>query len=266
MNAFGRIIRAIKNRPSRQSVRALLAEMDLSRVHIGIIMDGNGRWATRRGLPRSAGHRAGTNNAKAIIEHAASLGVGYLTLFAFSTENWSRPDEEVSSLMSLFRETFSSYFDELVRSNIRVRVIGRREGLPADIQSLLTDVTEKTRHATGLVLTFALNYGGRAEIVDCVRSIAREVASQELAPEDIDERTISDHLYTAGIPDPDLIIRTSGELRLSNFLLWQGAYSEIVPFDTLWPDFRPSDLEQALAAFARRQRRYGGIGGSERGV
>jgi len=266
MNAFGRIIRAIKSRPSRQSVRALLDEMDLSRVHIGIIMDGNGRWATRRGLPRSAGHRAGTNNAKTIIEHAVSLGVGYLTLFAFSTENWSRPNEEVRSLMMLFRETFSSYFDELVRSNIRVRVIGRREGLPDDIQGLLSDVAERTRHAAGMVLTFALNYGGRAEIVDCVRSIAREVASGRMAPDDIDERTITDHLYTTGIPDPDLIIRTSGELRLSNFLLWQGAYSEIIPVDAPWPDFRPSDLERALAAFARRQRRYGGIGGSDRGV
>lgn len=266
MRAFEGVIRAIRRGLSREKVLPLRIEIDLSRVHVGIIMDGNGRWATRRGLPRSAGHTAGTRNAKAIIEHAASLGVGYLTLFVFSTENWSRPNEEVNGLMLLFRETFSNYFDDLVESNIKVQIIGRQDGLPDDIQALLHEVTERTRQAPGMVLTFALNYGGRAEIVDCVRAIAREVSSGRLTPEDVDEHTIASYLYTAGMPDPDLIIRTSGELRISNFLLWQGAYSEIVPFDMLWPDFRPRDLDQALAAFGRRQRRYGGISGPDGGV
>lgn len=235
-------------------------ELDPSNLHVGIIMDGNGRWAVQRSLPRLAGHRAGAENAKRIVEHAGSLGIGYLTLFVFSTENWTRPDDEVNGLMDLFREIFAEYSDELAKINIRMRAIGRINGLPEDIQQRIFEAVDKTKHASGMVLTFAINYGGRAEIVDCVRSIAKEVAAGTLDPETIDEQTVSSRLYTAGMPDPDLIIRTSGELRLSNFLLWQAAYAEIVCVETFWPDFRPEDFDNALAIYAKRQRRYGGLG------
>lgn len=264
MHSIGKMARLIK-RGSLPGETAPQKEVTVSDLHVAIIMDGNGRWATQRNLPRLVGHRAGSQNARAIVEHASSLGVGYLTLFVFSTENWSRPDDEVTGLMELCREIFTTYSNELAASKMRVRVIGRRQGLPEDIQRLICEAVEKTRHASGMVLTFAINYGGRAEIVDCVRSVASDVAAGRLDPGGIDERTVSERLYTAGMPDPDLIIRTSGELRLSNFLLWQGAYTEIVSVETLWPDFGPKDFDMALAAYAKRQRRYGGIGGPNGG-
>lgn len=265
MRALDRVAGLFARKSRSESVRAAIESIDLPSLHVAIIMDGNGRWATQRGLPRLAGHRAGSQNAKRIVEHAASLGIGHLTLFVFSTENWSRPDEEVGGLMRLFRESFSSYFRELLNSNVRVRTIGRSEGLPDDIQLMMRDAEERTKQASGMVLTFAINYGGRAEIVDCVRSIARDVAAGSLQPQSIDEETIAGRLYTASMPDPDLIIRTSGELRLSNFLLWQSAYAEIVPIEALWPDFTAEDFDRALAVYAKRQRRYGGIAEADGG-
>lgn len=260
MRFIGRITDLIKRGLLPRNAVSGHTEINMSNLHVAIIMDGNGRWATRQNLPRLAGHRAGSQSAKAIVEHAASLGIGYLTLFVFSTENWRRPDEEVNGLMDLCREIFSTYSDELSRTNIRIQVIGRRQGLPEDIRRLIDQAVERTKQASGMVLTFAINYGGRAEIVDCVRSIASDVATGALDPETIDENTVSERLYTAGMPDPDVIIRTSGELRISNFLLWQGAYTEIVSVETLWPDFRPEDFDKALAEYAKRSRRYGGVG------
>jgi len=228
-------------------------------VHIAIIMDGNGRWAAKRGLPRSIGHREGANNLKRIVIECNKIGIKYLTVFAFSTENWSRPKSEVDALMSLLLEFLQNADRELAGQNIRIRVIGEVEGLSDDIVKEIDRVVRKTESNDGLTLIIALNYGSRNEIVQAVVRIAREVQCGRMKPEDINEKVFSEYLYTAGIPDPDLVIRSSGENRLSNFLLWQSSYAELWYSDTLWPDFSERDLHQAIEDYKKRNRRFGGI-------
>jgi undecaprenyl diphosphate synthase len=230
--------------------------------HIAIIMDGNGRWAQARGLPRIAGHRQGAEALRRTVRAAGELGIPYLTLFGFSSENWKRPVAEIDDLMGLLRHYLRGEIAELHRNGVRLRVIGDRERLAPDIVTLIANAETLTRDNTGVNLTIALSYGGRAEIVAAVRSLAAKAVDGGLAPDAIDEDVISRHLFTAGIPDPDLLIRTSGEQRISNFLLWQCAYSELVFTKTLWPDFGRADLEQAIADFGCRDRRYGASIGS----
>jgi len=238
----------------------LLAQIDLDRLprHIAIIMDGNGRWAKRRRLPRIAGHRAGISAVRHAVEACARLGVPYLTLYAFSVENWKRPHTEIKLLMGLLREYLKKEIGELNRQNIRLEVIGRIQELPKPVLEDLQNALERTRQNTGLRLVLALNYGGRAELVDAVRELLAR--AKENGSITVDEALLSEHLYTRGLPDPDLLIRTSGELRLSNFLLWQVAYAEIWVTETLWPDFTQKDLFQAIIDFQKRERRYGGLG------
>src|SRR5438132_3066242 len=224
-------------------------------AHVAIIMDGNGRWAAQRHLPRVEGHRAGIDSVRDVVETSARLGIGVLTLYAFSVENWKRPRAEVNTLMMLLKRYIRLELSTLLKNNIQFRVIGRSEELSPDVQHELEIGVRQTAGNTGMLFNIALNYGGRAEIVDAAR---RAIASG-IAPDDLDERRFSDFLYTAGQPDPDLLIRTSGEMRISNFLLWQIAYSEIWVTDTLWPDFRRRDLLRALVAYQKRERRYGGI-------
>ncbi len=228
-------------------------------AHVAVIMDGNGRWATRRGFPRVAGHREGVKAARAIVRAADTLGLRYLTLYAFSTENWSRPEDEVSTLMSLLERSIHGELPELMARNARLRVLGRRNGVPAAVRRGIDHVVWETRNNTGLNVLMAFNYGGRDELIDAFRALARQVQTGELRPEDISEAHISRVLYTADIPDPDLLIRTSGEMRVSNFLLWQIAYTELWITPTLWPDFGPVDLYRAVAEFQRRTRRFGGV-------
>ena len=237
-----------------------LARIDLDRLpgHIAIIMDGNGRWAKKRRLPRIAGHRAGIRAVRQSVEACARLGVPYLTLFAFSVENWKRPHTETTLLMSLLREYLKKEISELNRQNIRLSVLGRIHELSKPVQRDLESALESTRQNTGLRLTLALNYGARAELVDAVRELVSK--AKQNGDVIIDEATLSSHLYTRDLPDPDLLIRTSGELRLSNFLLWQVAYSELWVTETLWPDFTQADLFQAIIDYQKRERRYGGIG------
>lgn len=226
-------------------------------IHVAIIMDGNGRWATARGLPRVAGHRRGADAVRRTIVAAAELGVRYLTLFGFSSENWKRPTSEVDDLMGLLRHYLRGEIAELHKNGVRLRVIGDRARLAPDIVTLITNAEEVTSGNTGLTLVVALSYGGRAEIAAAARAIAREASAGTLDPDAVDESSFERRLLTAGIPDPDLLIRTSGEMRLSNFLLWQSAYTELVFLDTLWPDFTKQDLERAIREFQRRERRYG---------
>lgn len=226
--------------------------------HVAIIMDGNGRWAKMRGLPKLAGHRQGVRVAEDVIEVAAQLGIKVLTLYTFSSENWKRPRIEIDALFGLLNEHLDKEEGRLNKNNIRMRVIGRLEGLPSSIQEKLKNIMESTRSNTGLILNLALNYGGRSEIVDAVRKIGRDVADGLLKTDDIDEDTIARYLYTSGLPDPDLLIRTSGECRVSNFLIWQISYAEIYVTQKLWPDFTKEDLEAACQEFARRERRFGG--------
>jgi len=230
--------------------------------HIAIIMDGNGRWAQARGLPRIAGHRQGAEAVRRTVRAAGELGIPYLTLFGFSSENWKRPLTEIDDLMGLLRHYLRGEIAELHRNGVRLRVIGDRERLAPDIVTLIANAEELTRENSGVNLTIALSYGGRAEIVAAVRMLAAKAAAGELPADEIDEAVISRHLFTADIPDPDLLIRTSGEQRISNFLLWQCAYSELVFTKTLWPDFGRADLEQAIADFGCRERRYGASIGS----
>lgn len=227
-------------------------------VHIAIILDGNGRWAKKRGLARSIGHRQGTRALRPVIRHCQDIGVRYLTLYVFSTENWNRPPKEIDGIMNLLRENF----DEATKSageNIRIRVLGDVSRLDADLQQQIAKSMHDTAENTGLTVNFALNYGGRQELVFAMRKLAEAVKAGDLQPSNIDEAVIEHQLYTADIPDPDLIIRPSGEQRLSNFLLWQCAYSEFVFMDVLWPDFKPSDLDVAIAEYAGRNRRFGGV-------
>ncbi len=229
--------------------------------HVAIIMDGNGRWARARGLPRAAGHKRGADAVRRAVEGAVELGIGYLTLYGFSSENWKRPVEEVNDLMGLLRHYLRSEIAELHGRGVRIRFIGERAQLAPDIVALIGQAEQQTYNNTALNLIVALNYGGRSEITAAARSLARDVESGRRRPEDIDEAVFQSHLSTAGVPDPDVVIRTSGEKRISNFLLWQSAYAELVFIDTLWPDFGKQDFENALHEFHRRERRYGAAGG-----
>lgn len=227
--------------------------------HVGIIMDGNGRWAAARSLPRFEGHRRGVEAVRRAVRAAAEIGISYLTLYSFSSENWSRPAEEISDLMGLLKRFIRNDLADLHRSNMRVRVIGSRHDLTPDIRSLLVEAEELTRGNTGLQVVIAFNYGSRQEIAVAVRQIAEQVKAGRIDPADIDVQMLGEHLYAPDIPDPDLIIRTSGEQRLSNFLLWQSAYSEFVFLPSHWPDFDGVAFQQALDEYASRERRFGGV-------
>jgi undecaprenyl diphosphate synthase len=228
-------------------------------AHVAIIMDGNGRWARQRGLPRFAGHRAGAGIVRTITQYASDLGLKQLTLYSFSTENWNRPAEEINLLMDLYVEYMQANRDLFMDNNIQFAQIGRREGLPPRVLEELGKTLEMTRKNTGMTMCLAINYGSRAEISDAVRVIAEKVRRGELAPQDVKEDLISSHLYTAGMPDPDLLIRTAGEMRVSNYLLWQISYAEIYVTQTFWPDFDTAAFDDALRNYGARQRRYGGV-------
>jgi len=236
---------------------AVARQVNFARLpkHVAIIMDGNGRWAAQRHLPRVEGHRAGIDSVRDTVETAARLGIQVLTLYAFSVENWKRPAAEISTLMMLLKRYLRLELNTLLTNDIRFRVIGRAEDLARDVQEELNTAMERTANGRGMLFNIALNYGGRAEIVDAVR----QAMASGVRPEDLDEQRFSSFLYTAGQPDPDLLIRTSGEMRVSNFLLWQIAYSEIYVTETLWPDFRRRHLLEAVLAYQKRERRYGGI-------
>ncbi|MDR1070326.1 MAG: isoprenyl transferase [Gracilibacteraceae bacterium] len=227
--------------------------------HVAIIMDGNGRWAERRGLPRSFGHRAGVEALRRVVRHSADLGIRYLTVYAFSTENWKRPRREINFLFGLLREYFQKTVEELHAMRVRIRIIGDMTPFPADVRDLAAKAGQRTRENGGLRLQIALNYGGRAEIVKAARALAAEAREGSLTPAEIDEDRFALYLHTAGLPDPELVIRTSGESRLSNFLLWQTAYAELVVTDLCWPDFDEAALENALTEYRRRDRRFGSV-------
>jgi len=229
--------------------------------HIAVIMDGNGRWARRRGLPRIRGHVEGAANVRQIITHCARLGIEALTLYSFSSENWKRPRDEVDALMQLYAEYLVKERREIMENDVRLIQIGRREGLPEAVLRELDITRDLSRHNRGLTLCLAINYGARQEIADAARTLARRVRDGLLDPEAIDETAVAGCLYTAGLVDPDLLIRTAGEMRISNFLLWQISYAEFYVCDVLWPDFRPEHLNQAIRAFARRDRRFGAVRG-----
>ena len=228
-------------------------------VHIGVIMDGNGRWAKKRGLPRSAGHSAGADNLKKIVTECNKLGIKYITVYAFSTENWSRPQAEVDYLMGLLLSYLRDAERSLAGENVVVRAIGSRKELSQEIQEQIIKTEEFTKNNTGIVMNIALNYGSREEIVNAVRRISEDVHEGRLKAEEIDDSVINDHLYTRGQPDVDFLIRTSGELRLSNFMLWQISYAELYFTDKLWPDFSVRDLHEALIEYQGRGRRFGGV-------
>jgi undecaprenyl diphosphate synthase len=227
--------------------------------HVAIIMDGNGRWAERRGLARSAGHRAGVRAVKRVVTSAADAGLEFLTLYAFSLENWGRPKREISALMRLLYQTTKRELREMAENNVRLMTTGDTHGLPSSQRDAVLEAIERTRDNTGLVLNLALNYGGRAEIIGAVKQIAAKVAAGTLAQDAIDERVFAQHLQTNGLPDPDLLIRTSGERRLSNFLLWQTSYTELYVTDILWPDFHDEDLFTAIRDYQSRERRFGRV-------
>ncbi len=246
---------------SDRDERSLVDAIDFDRLprHVAIIMDGNGRWAKSRFLPRLEGHRAGVESVRSVVETAARLGLEALTVYAFSTENWKRPTDEVSGLMGLLKLYIRRELRTLQDNNIRFGVVGGLDGLPKDVQDELRRGIKETAHLTGLQFSLALNYSGRSELTDVVKRIAEAAKNGALDPATIDEATIERHLFTAHLPEPDLLIRTSGELRVSNFLLWQIAYAEIWVTDVLWPDFRRGHLLQAIVDFQKRERRYGGI-------
>jgi undecaprenyl diphosphate synthase len=229
--------------------------------HVAIIMDGNGRWAHKHGLPRVEGHRRGVEALRRAVRFAVRRGIRYMTLFSFSSENWSRPDDEIEGLFNLVRIFIRGDLAELNRNGVKIRVIGEREPLPADIRSLIEETERVTAGNRGLNLTVAFNYGSRAEIVRAAQRLAERVARGEIEPSEIDHAAMEQSLDTAGIPDPDLIVRTSGEQRISNFLLWQAAYAELVFADVLWPDFDDAEFEAALTEYSSRERRYGGVVG-----
>jgi len=242
----------------------LLEKLNLARLprHVAVIMDGNGRWAKRRHLPRIAGHRKGTETARSTIETCARLKIEALTLYAFSVENWRRPKTEIDFLMQLLRDYLRQEMPLLQKNNIRMRFLGRADDLPAGVQKDTREATEATAANTGMVLSVALNYGGRAEIVDAANALLDETREAGTSRK-LTERDIERHLYTAGLPDPDLLVRTSGEMRVSNFLLWQIAYAEIFVTETLWPEFNRARLLEAFVEFQKRNRRYGGIDQSD---
>ena len=224
--------------------------------HVAVIMDGNGRWAKKRGLPRTAGHAAGAETFRRIATHCSNLGIGYFTVYAFSTENWKRPDEEVAAIMSLFEQYLYEAIEKMEKENVRLRILGDTSCLSPKLLELISETDAKSEHITGMQANICINYGGRDEILHAAKECAAE---SEKTGKDIDEEMFSQHLYTAGMPDPDLIIRPSGEVRLSNFLLWQSAYSEFYFTKTLWPDFTEDEFDRALIDFQGRSRRFGGI-------
>ena len=244
------------------SEKDLLERIDRDRLprHIAIIMDGNGRWARRRHLPRTEGHRRGVDVSRETVKAASDIGIEVISLYAFSTENWIRPKIEVSFLMRLLNRFLSTELDQLLENNVQLRISGRPEGLPASVQRSIHKALAATKDNTGIILNMALNYSGRMEIVDAFQEIAQAVQAGELDPGDITTEHVSQHLYHPKLPDPDLLIRTSGEFRVSNFMLWQIAYSEIWITDRLWPDFSRADLYQAIVDYQQRERRFGGIG------
>jgi len=227
--------------------------------HVAVIMDGNGRWATQRGFPRVAGHREGVKAVRRIVKAADAIGLRFVTLYAFSTENWNRPENEVSMLMALLERTVKGELPQLMAQNVRLRVIGRPHGVPLQLRRGMDYVVNETSGNTGLTVLMAFNYGGRDELLDAFRALAADVQAGVLKPDEISETHVSRALYTAEVPDPDLLIRTSGEMRISNFLLWQIAYTELWITPTLWPDFGASDLYRAVAEFQGRTRRFGGV-------
>ena len=234
--------------------------MRLPPKHVAIIMDGNGRWAKARGLPRALGHREGVEALRRAVEASRELGLAYLSVYAFSTENWNRPQTEIDALFDLLRMFVKRDLARLHRDGVRIRIIGSREGLSEDLLELIDEAVSTTRNNARLTLNIAFNYGGRGELVAAMREIARRVEAGTLKPNEIDEAMISRTIWTAESPDPDLVIRTSGEVRLSNFLLWSGAYAELMFINQLWPDFTKESLEKAIDAFRRRDRRFGGLG------
>lgn len=238
-----------------------LTDLDRDKLprHVAVIMDGNGRWAKKRLLNRIRGHEKGVDVVREIVRACRRIGIPVLTLYAFSTENWQRPKSEVMALMSLLERFLVSEKQEMLSNNIRLNAIGQVERLPDQTQNVLREVAQATEHCTGMLLNLALSYGGRSEIVKAVQEIAREVTEGKLLPEEVTPEIVQDHLYTRGIPDPDLVIRTSGEMRISNFLLWQMAYSEIVVTDTLWPDFGEAEFVSILKDFQHRERRFGKV-------
>ncbi|MCZ6834156.1 MAG: isoprenyl transferase [Planctomycetota bacterium] len=227
--------------------------------HLAIIMDGNGRWAQQRNEPRVMGHQEGAKSVREIVIACGQLGIEALTLYSFSIENWKRPAEEIGALMKLYVEYLQLECPELLENNVRFHQIGRREGLPAEVLEMMDMVVEATRHCTGLNLVLALNYGSRTEITDAMKSIARKVRLGEIDPDQITPETIAAHLYTAHLPDPDLLLRTAGEMRLSNYLLWQISYAELYVTDVFWPDFRVEHLHEAIREYAQRHRRFGAL-------
>ena len=230
--------------------------------HIGIIMDGNGRWAKKRLMPRTVGHKVGAQTFRDIAEHCRLIGLRHLTVYAFSTENWKRPKNEIDAIMGLLREYLNEVFsdrEKYIKKNMRVRFIGDISALEKDIVEGIKEIEQTTADMTGLNLNVAVNYGGRSDVVHAVQKIAKQIKNGLLMPSDITEKTISDSLYTYGQPDPDIIIRTGGENRLSNFLIWQSAYSEYMSTDTLWPDFKPKELDAMLKSYSARERRFGGV-------
>jgi len=235
--------------------KAALSQLPVIPGHIGIIMDGNGRWAQQRGLPRLAGHRAGAENVRRVLEACVEFGVKMITLYAFSTENWTRPRDEVDGLMRLLSQVIDRDTANLVKNGVRLRHLGSLEGLPANLRDRIERSIATTAGGERLQVNVALNYGGRREIVTAVQNLIRD----GLSPEQVSEDALARYLYTAGLPDPDLIIRTAGEMRLSNFLIWQAAYAEFYATPAFWPDFGRDELHQALAAFAQRQRKFGGV-------
>ncbi|SEN57549.1 undecaprenyl diphosphate synthase [Amphibacillus marinus] len=235
------------------------ATLKLVPNHVAIIMDGNGRWANSRGLPRFAGHKEGMDNVKRIVKVANAQGIKVLTMYAFSTENWRRPKQEVDYLMKLPKEFLNIYLPELIEENVQVKMIGHRAQLPAHTQAAVEQAIEQTKHNNGLILNLALNYGSRAEIIAAIKAVAGDVSANNINIDDIDEATINKHLFTTDLPDPDLLIRTSGEMRVSNFLLWQLAYTEFWFTDVHWPAFTEAEFVKALDAYQQRKRRYGGL-------
>ncbi len=246
-------MRLFRNKKTAETAR----ELKIPRC-IAVIMDGNGRWAKKRALPRTAGHSAGANNFKTICRYANSIGVKYMVFYAFSTENWKRPADEVGAIMRLF-ENYLEDVASMVKENMRLVFIGDRDGVTDRIRALMENAEKSTEHATGMTVALAINYGGRDEIVKAARLAAERVKNGEISIDDIDEDYLSGCMYNPDIPDPDLVIRPSGEYRLSNFLIWQSAYSEFWFSNVLWPDFKPGDLDEAMRAYSGRDRRFGGI-------
>jgi undecaprenyl diphosphate synthase len=243
-----------KNRPDKQ-----LIDKNKMPNHIAIIMDGNGRWAKKRLMPRTMGHRAGMSSLKKVVRACDDLGVAILTVFAFSTENWKRPSAEVTYLMQLLAEFMRQELDELHQKNVRIQVLGDYNAMPVECRVEIRHALELTRENTGLIFNIALNYGARQEILDGVKSLTEKIIGGEIAANDLNEELFSRLLYTKGMPDPDLLIRSSGEMRISNFMLWQIAYTELVVVDTLWPDFTEQDLKRAIIEYQHRDRKFGGL-------